>query len=424
MFHNLRIRLTLFNAAVIAILFSLLTTGTYLYVNSEIKARSYFVMTRMAEDIDSGRTPFKPPPHPQPPPPRDRNSPGLLPPPPAPPPIFFYVKTDPAGQIAYSSDSSPMPPADLQQLTNQVLESGAPRGEINFKQKPFCFILLRNDLSSGFIVVFEDFENQRALLQLLVTGLIGIGVFCMILSLFGSFFMADFAMKPVKNAWQQQKDFIADASHELRTPLAVIQANLDIVRDNPEDSVKNQFKWINNIQDSLTDMTALVNSLLFLARHDARQTTLAKKQFDLSAACLCELETLHPLLHSKRIQWSEHIEPGISVEGDTASLRQVLRILVDNAVNHTPDEGTIKISLLRESSSALLIVENMGDIIAAEHLDKIFDRFYQTDKSRGKGGTGLGLAIAKSIVESHHGTITVTSLPEAGTKFVVSLRCT
>lgn len=243
----------------------------------------------------------------------------------------------------------------------------------------------------------------------------------MILSIFGSLFMANKAMVPIQNAWQQQKEFLADASHEFRTPLAVIQTNLEIVRDNPTETVSSQEQWLNNIYEETICMTTLVESLLFLARADSHQQLLTKEHFVLPQAVSKSVELLRPVGNAKGITLIMKSQEEFLYHGDESKLRQVVNILLDNALRHTPTGGRIMVTLENLQQHILLSVTDTGEGIAPEHLDKIFERFYQSDSSRSQGGTGLGLSIAKWIVESHNGRISVVSSIGKGSSFSVFL---
>ncbi|EGO62561.1 sensor histidine kinase [Acetonema longum] len=271
------------------------------------------------------------------------------------------------------------------------------------------------------LIIFEDITREQNTLHILIATLSATGVVCLALSLFGSLFMANRAMVPIQTAWQQQKDFLADASHELRTPLAIIQTNLEVVRENQTATVSSQDNWLRNIQEETACMTKLVKSLLFLAQADSRQQLLVRNDFSLNQMVTAAAEAFQPLAASQGITLNVSVEAGIRYYGDEAKIRQLIGILLDNAIRHTPPDGKIRVQLEQSKSAAALSVADSGEGISSEHLDKIFERFYQVDKSRAKGGAGLGLSIAKWIVESHRGTIRVASEPGAGTTFSVFL---
>jgi signal transduction histidine kinase len=271
------------------------------------------------------------------------------------------------------------------------------------------------------LLLFTDYQRDRETLQLLVTALGITGVICMLLSLLGSYFMANKAMKPIQKAWQQQRDFLADASHELRTPLAVIQTNLDVVRDAPAETVANQLRWLNNIHEEVQQMTGLVKSLLFLSQTDSQQQFLKKKMFALDQAMLAAAGAFRPVAAQKEINLIAQTSGGVLYHGDEGKLRQAISILLDNAIRHTPVNGEIKIGLEVIRQTIVLSVADSGEGIAAAEIGKIFLRFYQSDSSRSNGGAGLGLSIAKWIVESHGGVIKAASILGKGATFTIRL---
>lgn len=271
------------------------------------------------------------------------------------------------------------------------------------------------------MIVMEDLSHAKHMLHQLLTALSIAGVLCLALAFFSSAYMADKAMQPIKHALQQQKDFLSDASHELRTPLAVMQTNLDIVMDSPQELVADQQKWLNNIQEETLQMTKLINSLLFLARVDSHEQRLEQHPFDLSQAIVQTIESFKPFALSKGVSLQIVVDQPLPVKGDEDKIKQVIGILVDNALRHSPNTGKIAVELRRNNRMAALTVTDYGEGIPPEYLNKIFNRFFQVDPSRSKGGTGLGLAIAKWIIDSHGGSIQANSTLGLQTTFTVRL---
>ncbi|EGO64732.1 sensor histidine kinase [Acetonema longum] len=246
-----------------------------------------------------------------------------------------------------------------------------------------------------------------------------IGIACLALSTGCHFFLINRFLTPLQQIWQQQKDFVCDASHEVRTPLTVILTHLDIIMANSHESVASQTKWLNNIREEALSMSNLVRSLLFLARADSQQQPLDPKSFFLHNALLQAATPFEPVAARKGVSFNITAATPVAGYGDEAKIKQVIAILLDNAIRHTPAGGKVDLTLSQESNQTILTVADSGEGIASEHFDKIFDRFYQVDKARSKGGSGLGLAIAKWIVENHGGFIQVASIPGAGTTFTV-----
>ena len=230
--------------------------------------------------------------------------------------------------------------------------------------------------------------------------------------------MANRAMIPIQKAWQQQKDFLADASHELRTPLTVIRTNLDVVRGSPEDTVLSQSKWLDNIQEETVSMAKLVDSLLFLARVDSQQPLLHKRFFFFDKALAEAVIPFEPVAGAKGVLLKVASDAPVGYDGDEARIKQLVGILLDNAIRHTPSGGAVSVSLLKIDAKIMLSVVDTGEGIKAAALEKIFDRFFQVDNSRSSGSSGLGLAIAKVIAESHGGKISVSSAPGEGATFI------
>jgi len=235
--------------------------------------------------------------------------------------------------------------------------------------------------------------------------------------------MADRAMSPIKESWQRQQDFVADASHELRTPLSVVQVNLELVKGNPEETVASQSKWLDYSLHETERMSKLVDDLLFLARADSLQQTLELKHFPLPTALREVIESFRPLAEANGILLESSLYSEITYFGDETRIKQLIVILLDNALKYTPSGGQVTLGLQNWGTLAEITVTDTGEGIEQEHFAKIFERFYRVDQARSqqKEGTGLGLAIADRIIQSHHGRIKVSSSLGKGTTFVISL---
>ncbi len=421
MFRKLRLRLMLVNLSVIVLLFFLLITGTYFFVQDQMVTGGQHLMDKISNDLVTGRfqpeTGFGhgpgPGPGPAPDSKFDHDRPSG--------PMMFIIKTNPAGDIIQASPFIPLAKDQLSLLTLQAQQIGNTTGSLFFNKNEYYYRIVPIAEEQDLFIIFQDFQHDRNLLKSLVTGLSFTGLICMILSVFGSLFMANKAMIPIQKAWKQQKDFLADASHEFRTPLAVIQTNLEIVRDSPEETVESQSHWLDNIYEETVCMTKLVESLLFLARADSHQQLLTNEHFLLDQAIITATELFRPIANGQDITLILNANANIPYSGDEAKLRQVVGILLDNALRHTPAGGRITVELEENHHNIVLSISDTGEGINPEHVDKIFERFYQSDSSRSKGGTGLGLSIAQWIIESHNGSITVASTLGEGTVFTIEL---
>lgn len=239
--------------------------------------------------------------------------------------------------------------------------------------------------------------------------------------------LADIAIKPVKTAWNQQQQFIADASHELKTPLTVILANNNILMAKRNSSIESQIKWIENTQKEAAHMSSLINNLLFLARSDSGSDTQSiMEDVNLSDLCESSLLQFEPVAFENKVTIDSDLAADISLQGDSTQLTQLIHILLDNACKYTPEGEKITMSLRKAGHEIIFSVNNTGTIIPSYQLSHIFERFYRIDKSRSKAadgnGYGLGLSIAKTIAEQHHAKISASSTAANGTTFTVVFR--
>lgn len=233
------------------------------------------------------------------------------------------------------------------------------------------------------------------------------------------------AMIPLRAAYEKQRQFAADASHELRTPLAVVMASADLLESDP--SIKSPFlkQVIADVRDEVKKMTKLVSDLLIVARSDNKALKIKPTKFDLVAVVAQTARLMQPLAEQKKITLVAEEMPKNMIYADEQKIRQLILILVDNAVKYTPEGGCVTVHFCKaEKGKVAFAVADTGIGIAKEDQDKVFDRFYRVDKARSRemGGNGLGLAIAQEIVNMHRGNISLSSELGKGTTFVVTLR--
>ena len=228
-----------------------------------------------------------------------------------------------------------------------------------------------------------------------------------------SMLLSNVAVKPVKTAWEQQKRFVADASHELKTPLTVILANNEILLSGMADGdYEKQKKWIRSSQEEAEHMKTLIDDLLFLARSDedahGRQLIKSTCAFDeLVTGAVLQFE---PVMFEAGVALHTAIAKNIKMECDEIQMKQLIHILLDNAVKYAGEKGEMFVGLKKSGSKLKLTVANTGEPVADEDLKHIFERFYRSDKARTRGsGYGLGLSIAYTIAESHGGSLRAES---------------
>jgi len=256
---------------------------------------------------------------------------------------------------------------------------------------------------------------SRLVRQLVLASAIGI-----LLGALASLLMASRSLRPIIRAFQRQREFVADASHELRTPLTLIRTNVEawLRRANGTTRV-----YARNIVEEVEQLNRIVGDLTTLALADARQLRIDPKPMELNDVVRDLMTQTEPLAEERGVQLRPDLNGGVRVEADPARVRQLLLILIDNALTHTPTGGEVSVGVIRRNGRARVTIADNGDGIPPADLPHIFERFYRADKARNRenGGSGLGLAIAKWIVDAHKGDIQVTSAEGEGTEVAVSL---
>jgi signal transduction histidine kinase len=236
-------------------------------------------------------------------------------------------------------------------------------------------------------------------------------------------FLARRAMRPISAAFDRQRAFVADASHELRTPLTVVRANAELVNRLPEtsESVKTEVTYI---LGEVEGMTKLVDDLLLLARLDANTAILERADRDLDEIVGLVLAPMEAVAASHELTLIHHARGHpVVVCVDADRVRQVVRIMIDNAIKYTPPGGTVDVTVGHHSGGGIVTVKDSGIGIAPGDQASVFDRFHRidADRSRATGGSGLGLAIARALVEAHGGAIGLRSEPGKGSTFWFTL---
>ena len=226
----------------------------------------------------------------------------------------------------------------------------------------------------------------------------------------------------LRRADQIRRDFVANVSHELRTPLTAIRGYVEALLDEGSDAEDTK-RFLEIIGRQSARMERLVSDLLRLARLDARQEALDLASCDMQQLFHTVGADVAQTVESKRQRITTAVDPEASrVTADPAKLHDVLRNLVENAVNYSPEAATIHLEAVRRGGDVILSVSDSGPGIPPDDLSRVFERFYRVDKSRSRpGGTGLGLAIVKHLVELHGGRAVAENRPEGGARFVITL---
>ncbi len=228
----------------------------------------------------------------------------------------------------------------------------------------------------------------------------------------------DDAYHRLQSALVAQRRFVADASHELRTPLTTIRGNVGLLLKREDITPDDRLAALNDIAGESERMSRMVQDLLTLARADAGYH-LDKALIDLLPIIqevTRQAQTLQPL---RRVELLDGVP--VPIQGNADAIKQLLWILIDNAFKHTHESGRIQLRLDNGQQAARLMVLDDGAGIPKEDLERVFERFYQSDAARAGEGTGLGLAIARWIAQEHGGRISASNNPQGGAAFTVVL---
>ena len=342
------------------------------------------------------------------------------------PMAVFTVDSD--GQVSTVSTNTASISDDVLAVATSEL-SEAPEGSGTLAD--LGLIYMKRNMGGTMYLAFADTSNASGWKTLALTlGVVGVATLLVFLVI--SIFFSRWALRPVANAWAQQRRFVADASHDLKTPLTVILANTSIALEHPERSVASQAQWLESTQHEAEAMQGLVGDLLTLAKMDEEAAAQAAagatgapvphqadEAVDFSDLVEGELLQFESVAFERGVELCSDIAEGIELTGNAKRLQRLVMTLIDNACKYVDESGRIDVSLSTQGKRVRLSVRNTGVPISPEDLPYVFDRFYRADKARtsGAGGHGLGLAIAQSIAEEHGGSLEVTSSEADGTEF-------
>ena len=284
----------------------------------------------------------------------------------------------------------------LKNLAQSIIKSGRNNGIEN------NLAFLKVDKGGYILVAFMDntVVNESAITLFRYTLIFG-GV-ALLLFFFLSVYLARRIVNPLEESYQKQKQFISDAGHELKTPVSVVSANAELLSREIGDN-----QWLQNIQYENERMGMLVGQLLDLARTE--NVTPQMEHIDFSRLVAGESLPFESVAFEKGLVLNSNIATDIGLVGNSTQLKQLVSILLDNAIRHSKEHGEVWLTLTKEHGFAKLSVINKGEEIRAEHREQIFERFYRVDTVRNGEDKhyGLGLAIAKAIATSHKGNISV-----------------
>ena len=241
---------------------------------------------------------------------------------------------------------------------------------------------------------------------------------CLLLFIALSYFLASVAIKPVKETWEGQKRFIADASHDMKTPLTVILANTEIIKTHA--GTEESKKWLSSTKAEAERMKRLVDSMLELSSTEFSDERVVLSEINFSEITERTVLQMEAVAFDKSTYVESNIAKGVIIKGNEDRLSRLLHILIDNGIKYANKDSTLRVSLVKGKRFAKLTVTNEGSYINEDDIPRLFERFYRGDKARSGGGFGLGLAIAKNLTESMGGTISAENKKDVGATFTAS----
>lgn len=299
------------------------------------------------------------------------------------------------------------------EYARQVLEEGRERGYLN------NFRYLVADDGQGLMLLFLDRQLQLRSLQTMLELSCVIGAVALLVMFLLVYYLSRRAVRPVIESVEKQKRFITDAGHELKTPLAIISADTEVL----EMSGRND-QWTASIRHQVERLNSLVAELLALSRLEEGRPRREFRELTLSALVMETAESFEPMAEAQGKLLELNITPGLLLRGDETALRQLVSVLVDNAIKYSPPGGEISLSLTRSGRYPLLEIINDTERLPEGDLSQLFERFYRADQSRSRdsGGYGVGLSIAQAVADEHRAKISVRALE--GNKIAFSVAFT
>ena len=329
---------------------------------------------------------------------------------------FFTVQISSRGElIAASGGYFDLTDREyLQEIVNSALGSDREIGELDAHNLRYFKLVS----PKGFTIVFSDTTTESATLKHLFYSCLGIFFVAMIVFFGISILLSHWVIKPVATAWDQQRQFVADASHELKTPLSVIMAYAELMQ-NEETGEEDRGAYSRNILNMTYQMRTLVENMLEMARVDNGAVKMVFSEVDFSQLVTDAALSFQLLYEEKGMGLRCAVPDEILLRGSEHHLYQMMDVLLDNALKYSTPGGMVSVDVVSTGRSCLLSVASPGEEISKEDLKKIFKRFYRADRARSMNGSyGLGLSIAESIVEAHKGKIWAESENGYNTFFV------
>ncbi len=344
---------------------------------------------------------------------------------------YFFALVDTSGGIIGSSPSLDTTALASTSELDKALTSGEAfvdsQSSNGTPLRLYVLPVTASDGSEALLQVGRSTAPEESALSQLRTVLLAVLAVSIVPAVAGSYALSGRVLRPIKAAVDSQRTFIADASHELKTPIAVVRTNAELLErhlKSPSGPTGSDAVVVSDILSESERLGKMVDQMLTLAQADAGVAVPTTQDVYLHEVTEEVGRSMRALAEGRGLNMQVDVAGPAEVRGSRERLRELLVILVDNAIKYTEPGGRIGVTLHRKGRNAVLTVTDTGHGIPAESLPHIFDRFYRVDKARSResGGTGLGLAIARQIVEAHGGTIGIQSQVDKGTTVTVELR--
>ena len=327
---------------------------------------------------------------------------------------FFIVRLDEEGNVTDVSTDfiASVTQTEAEEFARKVLNEKRQVGY--YKNYRFQILAKKNDNIVIFLNTTMELRSVRNVL--LISCLVGVVCFLVVFLLV--ILLSKRAMKPYIRNIERQKRFITDASHEIKTPLTSIATSVDVIEmEYGED------EWTRNIHKQTSKMSRMVADLVTLSRLDEENPFLERTEFSLSDAVWEVAEPFASLAKAQGKKYSQRIEENLTLCGNPDATRQMISVLLDNAMKYSDENGTIRLDVYKVHGKTKIEVFNTCVLEETQNLSRLFDRFYRPDNSRSRktGGSGIGLSIAQAVAEAYGGKIKVSSKDGKSIMFQVTI---
>lgn len=313
--------------------------------------------------------------------------------------FFSVLINEEAGSVIYTDTShiSSINSKSAIELTETIMKKEKEKGFIH----KFRYVKQKED--GVIIFIYLDCGRKLEMVQDVLFASLGISLIGYILVFLLVVIFSNRIVRPISESYEKQKRFITDAGHELKTPLTIIHADVDVLEMEIGEN-----EWLQDIQKQTKRLTALTEELVLLARMEENDMSNQIIEFPLSDVVTETVCSFQGVAQAQKKEWNLKIQPMLTMRGNEKAIRQLITILLDNALKYSKDNSTISVSLEQKNKMLRLQVFNVTEnFIAKESLPLLFERFYRTDSSHnsGTGGHGIGLSVARAIVNAYKGKI-------------------